>query len=381
MTENNIEFRVPVTVIKDIFPHPNTKVERLEIAVVFGFNVVVRKNQYRKNQTVIYVPIDSILPKDLEAQIFGQDSKIKLTKGRIKQIRIQQFASQGLIVNTEDIRALHTNLGMLEEGQNLAEILGIKKYDPPAPDYQANGPKVKKERNRAYENPYFHSYGGIENAKWYPDIFTPGQEVVYQIKVHGSNGRAGLLPYVAKSWFEKLRLWLGILPTHQFTYGSNTVQLQSKSYNGFYDENVYAEACKNYGIKEKLKENETVYFEIYGAKIQKDYMYDCEPGQRKILVFDVKVLAEDKKSTRWLSVDELTVWCKERDLPMVPFVYRGPHDPVLAKEYTKGKCIGGQKVREGIVIRDPNETVSYFGKKWLKLLSEAYLDLDGSDFH
>jgi hypothetical protein len=110
-------------------------------------------------------------------------------------------------------------------------------------------------------------------------------------------------------------------------------------------------------------------------------MYDCEPGERKIVVFDVKILADDKKSTRWLSVDELKIWAQERDLPLVPELYRGPHSKELAEQYTKGSCLGGQKVREGIVIRDPNETVSFFGKKYLKLLSTEYLDQNNTEFH
>lgn len=384
MSEDQIEFRVPVTQIKEIYPHPNPKVERLEIVKVFDFNVVVRKGQYRISQTVIFVPIDSILPNNLETQIFGPDSKIKLTKGRIRQIRIQQFASQGMIISTEDIRALHPNLGMLEEGQNLAEILGITKYDPPAPDYQANNtPRAKKERNRSYENPYLHEYNGCENFKWYPDVFTEGQEVVYQEKIHGTNGRAGILPTVVKTRWQKLLKFLKLLPEYQFCYGSNKVQLQSKSYTGFYDDNVYAEACKKYDIKNKLKPHETVYFEIYGDKVQKDYMYDCKGHERRIVIFDVKVLASDYKSTRFLTTSELAQWCEDRQLPLVPYLYQGAHTKELAKQYTKGRSVLApqQEIREGIVIKDPKETVSFFGKKYLKYLNEDYLDLDNTDFH
>ena len=374
------EFRTPVTNIKAINPHPNPAVERLEIATVFDFNVVIRKDQYKVGDTVVYVQIDSILPFELESKIFGPNSKIKLNKGRVRQIRIQQFASQGMLLDLKDLESY--NLGELEEGKNLAEILGITKYEPPQPDFQSNEPRVKKERNKSYENPYFHQYGGLENQKFYPDLFVDGQEVVYEVKIHGTNGRASMLPYKIKGFFDKVRKFFGILPKYQFCYGSNTVQLQTKSYTGFYDENVYAEACRKYFIQDKLEPNETVYFEIYGAKIQKNYMYDCDPGERKIFVFDVKILSDDKMSTRWLSVDELTAWCKDRDLPMIPILYRGQHSKELAKEYTKGSCIGGQKVREGIVIRDPNETVSLIGKKALKLLSEDYLDdKNNSDFH
>lgn len=377
----SIEFRTPVTIVKAIQPHPNA--DRLDIATVFDFNVVVRRSQYQVGDTVLYIPIDSILPPELEAKIFGQESKIKLTNGRVKQIRIRQLASQGMLVDLKDIKELHPKLGQLEEGQNLADKLNIVKYEPPAPDFQSNGPKTKKERNKFWENPYLHEYGGLVNAKWYPDAFLEGQEVVYQEKIHGTNARAAQLPFVPKTLFQKLKKFLGLTPKYQFCYGSNCVQLQSKSYTGFYDDNVYSEACKHYDIENKLERNETVYFEIYGSKIQKDYMYDCKSGERKIVVFDVKILAADKQSTRWLNTDELRDWCIDRNLPMVPELYRGPHSKDLAKEYTKGNSAlsNTQKIREGIVIRDPKETVSLFGKKCLKLLSEEYLDKNNSDFH
>lgn len=374
MEEN---FRVPVTKIKALHPHPNPKVERLEIATVFDFNVVVRKNQYKLNDTVIYVPIDSVLTTELEAKIFGPNSKIKLNKSRVRQIRIQQFPSQGMLIDPTD-----TGLTDLEEGQNLAEVLKITKYEPELPDYQENTTKVKKERNKSYENPYFHQYGGLLNVKWYPEIFVEGQEVVYQEKIHGSNGRASLSPNVPKTLLQKIIHFLGLTPKHTFCYGSNTVQLQAKSYTGYYDNNIYGEMCKKYDIANKLKPNETVYFEIYGDGIQKGYTYGCAQGERKIVVFDVKVLSQDQKSTQWLNANEVEAWCKERDLPMVPIIYKGPHSKEKAKECTLGNSlIGEQLIREGIVIKDPNETVNFIGKKFLKQLSEDYLDLDTSDFH
>lgn len=372
MEEN---FRVPVTKIKALNDLPNSN--NLAIATVFDFNVVVRRHQYKINDSVIYIPIDSVLPNKLEEKIFGTESKIKLNKGRVKQIRIRKFPSQGMLVDPSD-----TELADLEEGQNVAELLGVTKYEPEVSTHEANQPRTKKERNRSWENPYMHEYGGLLNAKWYPDLFEEGQEVVYQEKIHGTNARAGLLPYTPKTLWQKLLKFLKLAPDFQFTYGSNKVQLQAKSYTGYYEDNVYAEACKKYGIQNKLKPHETVYFEIYGDGVQKDYSYGCKKGEHRIVVFDVKVLAEDCKSTQWLTTSELAKWCQDRGLPMVPVVYQGPHSKEAAKKATEGpSLLGGQPIREGIVIKDPKETTSFIGKKYLKLLSDAYLDLDGTDFH
>lgn len=381
MEENNtIEFIVPITKIVEKQAHPNA--DRLEFVKVFDFNVIVRKDLYQVGDTVTYVPIDSILPPDLEMKIFGEDSKIKLTKGRIKQIRIRGHASQGMLIKMDDIQEYFKELPTI--GDNIASILSITKYEPPAPSFASNQPGVKKERNRKWENPYFHTYGGLQNWKYYAnsDLFPEGSEVVYQEKIHGTNGRASLSPTVVKTLWQKVLRFFRRLPDYQFCYGSNNVQLQFKRYTGWYGDNIYAEACKKYNLELKLQPNETVYFEIFGSGIQKGYTYGHKDGEQSIVVFDVKVLSDDKKSTRWLSVDELTQWCKERFLPIVPLLYRGPHSKELAPFYTKGdSAIGGQKIREGIVIRDPNQTECFYGKKIFKLLSEEYLDGDQTDFH
>lgn len=376
MEEIEIKFRVPVTKIKRIDPHSNA--DRLSIATVFGFQVVVSKDLYQVGDTCIYVPIDSILKKETEEVLFGPDSKVKLNKSRVRQIRIRGVVSQGMLINP----SLFPQLKNLEEDQNVAEELGITKYEPPAPSYASSHYKGPQLRNKPKENPFFHKYAGVENFKWYPDLFVEGQEVVYQPKIHGTHLRFGMLPYIPTTLWDKIRKFLRILPKYQFTYGSNNVQLQQRNgHKGYYGEDIYGAACKKYDVKNKIKPHETVYCELHGPGIQKNYSYGL--SEHAIVVFDVKVLAPDCKSTRWLTVDEVHHYCLERGLPVIPTKYRGPHSIELAKEYTKGKCMmGGDDPEEGIVIRDPNETSSYMGKKWLKLISEDYLsDQSNTDNH
>src|SRR5271166_1293205 len=57
-------YKVPLTTIVNITPH--TGADRLEMAWVYGFQVVVKKGQYKVGDKVVYVPVDSILPQWLE---------------------------------------------------------------------------------------------------------------------------------------------------------------------------------------------------------------------------------------------------------------------------------------------------------------------------
>ena len=361
------EFRVPVTKITDFLAIPNA--DKIELAKVFDFNVVVRKGQYKVGDTVIYAPIDSILPNELEYKIFGPDSKVKLNKGRIRQIRLRGAVSQGMLIDPSD-----TSLKNLTEGDDVSEKLGIIKYEPEAPSYQSNLPRVRKERNKFYENPYFHQYGGLVNIKFYPEMFPEGSDVVYQEKLHGSNFRCGFLPQTPKGIWQKILKYFNKFPEQQFCFGSNTVQRQhssKKNTSTYYGEDIYAQMVKKYNLENILPANTILYGEVYGPGIQKNYDYGLT--ELEIVVFDIKVLADDKKSNQWLNVDQVKEFCKQRGLPIVPELYRGPHSKELLQQHSKGASkIGTQPIREGVVIRDPKETTCYAGKKMFKLLNEDY---------
>jgi len=368
--------KVPYTTIRAIAPHPNA--DRLEVAVVYGFQVVVQKGKYQVGDKVLYCPIDSILPGWLEEKIFPPDSKIKLNKRRVRQIRIRGLASQGMLINLDDTSPIWYKVGFPENWKiesDLADALGITKYEPPevGPARTPGGPrKVKKD-----ENPFFHKYNGLDNIKWYPDKFKPEEQVVLQEKIHGTNARAACMPYVANTLWRKVKKYFGFAPAYEFCYGSNNVQLQNKDgHTGFYGEDVYGRMFKKIGVEDVLKPGETIFGEIYGDGIQKNYTYGCMPGEHKFVLFDVKVLLENGDQ-KWLSPDEVKAFAWERGFDMVPEVYRGPFISLdFVKAYTLGNSVlcPDQKVREGVVVKSLDNYDEFGNKRALKVISEVYLD-------
>ena len=375
MEDNVSTFKVPLTTIKDVLVHPNA--DKLEIAVVYGFNVIVGKGQYVPGDLCIYCPIDSILPMDLETKLFsGPDSKIKLNKGRIKQIKIRGAYSQGLLIGLE-----HIPQGILfgtEIETDLAETLKITKYEPPTPGFQSPG----KKRDKPRENPFFHVYGGIDNFKWYPDLFAEGEEVSITEKIHGSNIRFGLVPYVANNTWRKLLKFFKLVPEFEWVYGSNRVQLQQRwNYKGWYGEDVYGKVLKKYKVREKVAPGEIWYGELYGDGIQKNYSYGCENGEHKLVVFDLKYQFGD--TSFYADADNFFEISRERGFKTPPELYRGLFNKEATKALTAGDSVlvPDQKVREGVVVKSLKETNSIIGRKVLKLISEKYLEADNSDFH
>lgn len=376
--EGGSTYKVPYTSILDIQPHNNA--ERLEVATVYGFQVIVSKGRYKVGDKTVYIPIDSILPENLEKKLFPEDSKIKLNNHRVRQIKIRGLASQGMLVNPDEISDL-VNPKYLQDEQDLKKILNVKKYEPPVKSVSLNAGQGG-QRNKKNENPNFHKYNGLDNIKWFPNKFNEQTMVVIQEKLHGTNARASIMPYAATSLKKKILQFLRLAPKVENCYGSNNVEISAKStYKGFYGEDVYGSVFNKIDVFNKIKFGEAVYGEIIGPGIQKGYGYGLK--EHAFILFDVKVLQSDGKQ-KWLSPSEVKAFAIERGFQFVPVVYEGPFNKELAYTMTRGPSLfyPGEKVREGIVIKAAENYSVEGNKQALKWISEDYLaDTSNTDDH
>lgn len=369
-------YKVPYTKVLAVNPHPNA--DRLELATVYGFQVVVQKDKYKVGDTVIYVPVDSVLPPQLEQKIFPPESKIKLSKSRIRQIRIRQFPSQGMLIDPKDVGdLLPYDTCHLELEDDLSKDLGITKYEPPEADYS---PRDAISRNKPGKNSYFRTYNGITNIKWGDSIFQD-KEVEVTEKIHGTHVRFGLAPFEKNTWWKKVKGFFGLIPKYEFVYGSNNVELTNKvRKNSFYGGDIYGDTIKKYDAHDKVKEGEFFHGEIYGQGVQKGYSYGTK--ELKLIIFDIRVVQEDG-SQKWLDPEETERICKERGFDYVPVIYRGLYNKEEIQKYVSGPSIldPNEKIREGIVIKVAKGYDMESHKLSLKWINPDYLDLDNSDFH
>lgn len=369
-------FKVPVTSILRIEDHPNA--ERLSLAYVYGFQVVIQKNRYKVGDRILYIPVDSVIPEWLDQKLFPVGSKVKLDKRRVRQIRLRQSTSQGMIVNLEDI-AEKVNPQYLDLEQDLSKALDIRKYEPPA--RKDTSTKPGKPRNKALENPRFHQYGGIDNIKWYPSLFDQ-KEVIIQEKLHGSNCRASYTKAVPNTLWKKVLNFFGKLPAYEYCYGSNRVQLQERrGYKGYYGEDVYGAVLKKVDAFSKLKPGETIYGELIGPGIQKGYDYGHT--EHHFVLFDVKMERQDG-SQEYLDPEEAEQYAKERGFDFVPVLYRGVYNPEFSKQLASGPSVYSpqERVREGVVVKARKEYGVSGSKQALKLINEDYLaDTSNTDNH
>lgn len=105
--------------------------DMIELAIVDGWKVVVAKNVGHKvGDTVVYCEIDSFLPIKEEFEFLRKSSYKKMggQEGfHLRTVKLRGQVSQGLIL---PIHVLPFG-EMVQEGQDVTEMLGIIKYEPP----------------------------------------------------------------------------------------------------------------------------------------------------------------------------------------------------------------------------------------------------------
>lgn len=363
-------YKVPLTRVLKVEPH--SKADRLDICTVYGFQVITQKDKYKVGDLVVYVPIDSILPYDLEKRLFPEGSKITLTKNRVRQIRIRQLVSQGMFIEPMELADLLDikSVTEIKEEADLSVVLKIRKYEPPV---REGTPRNPRERNRPKENPHFRKYNGVTNIKWAPTRFE-NEEVIIQEKIHGSHVRFGRPPFVANTWKKRFKALLGLAPKFEFVYGSNNVELTNRpSYVGFYGEDVYGKSLEKCMAMSKVKDGEFVHGEVYGPGVQANYDYST--NDHKVVIFDVRILNEDG-TQKWLNPEECEAYAKERGFDFVPVLYRGVYSADVLANLTVGPSVmdPNTKVREGVVVKSRHTYDIEQNKQAFKSINPKYLD-------
>jgi len=112
---------------------PIKDADRIELAIVDGWKVVVNKGDHNIGDLVVYFEIDSLLPIQEEFEFLRKSSYKMMSDGtegfRLKTIRLRGQVSQGLVVPTTVLPA-----GVpIIEGEDVTDILGVVKYEPPIP--------------------------------------------------------------------------------------------------------------------------------------------------------------------------------------------------------------------------------------------------------
>lgn len=105
--------------------------DRIEVAQVLGWQVVVNKGLYKVNDLVVYAEIDSWIPNSVAPFLTKEGYEPKEYNGvkgeRLRTVKLKKQISQGLIL---PITVLDRPWDA-EEGDDVSEALGIQKWEQP----------------------------------------------------------------------------------------------------------------------------------------------------------------------------------------------------------------------------------------------------------
>jgi len=189
-----------IVTIDEIKPHPNA--DRMDIAIIKGWQLCVAKNGYEVGMEGVYFTIDTMVPKEV-AEALDFDKYLSFSNvdpgyGRVRSVRLRGEPSYGVfipkdvikeyletitdkisIIKSENIldadKAIALNV-ILAVGMNLAETLGCKKWEPPL---------ILNSQDAERDHGLFDKYTDIENFRNYNRVILEGEDVVITEKIHG----------------------------------------------------------------------------------------------------------------------------------------------------------------------------------------------------
>jgi RNA ligase (TIGR02306 family) len=342
---------------------PIDNADRIELAKVLGWQVVVKKDEFKVRDLIIYCEIDSLLPEKPEFEF------LRPRKFRIKSMKLKGVLSQGIIFSIdflpEDVKGsvlaqcLVGNKELI--GTDVTEKMGITKYEPPI------SPQMMGKILGDFPTHIIPKTDEIR-LQSIPDILSEfvNREIYISTKMDGTSFTCYHL------------LQTNTEEPHKFGVCSRNLELKE-------DETVYWDIAHKLNLKQRLTDyfvsynkNIAIQGEICGPGINKNHA-----GLKKLSLFIFNIYDIDQQ--KCFNFDDLNRTAAELQLETVPIDWIGKFD---IKEFTvekliemaRGKYSGTNNNREGIVIRPvcgtSSEVVSSYGGDPRRGLSTKVINND-----
>lgn len=381
-------FSVEIVKIEKIESIPNA--DAIECAVVGEYRSIIKKGQFEAGQLAAYIPESALVPETLlkEMGLYGRLSGSE--KNRVKAIKLRGVISQGL---------LYPKRPEWSEGQDVAEILGITKYEPRIPAQFAGEQGFLKPRvinGEVQGQSTITLKFDIENFKKWNRVLEYGEEVVMTEKIHGTFFCIGVVPEEYQS--DDLLEGKYVVSSKGLIKNGIFIKANSANVN-----NTYIKAALKFGlgeVAEKIRDNlngrptkhrenkedqvEVVWImgEVFGRSVQKLLDYGVPSGDLSFRAFDVKTVSKSGRSS-YMNFHEFQGFMEYHKVPTVPLIYTGPFSKEKLLKVTNGKeTITGKSshIREGVIVKPIHErSDAKLGRVILKSVSDAYLEKSDGD--
>lgn len=320
--------------------------DRIEKIKVLGWQIVVKKGEFKPGQLCVYCEIDSVLPEKPEFEF------LRPKKFRIKTTKLHGIISQGIafplsILSDDDrisiLEEYHMNGNEHIIGQNVTEKLGIIKFEIPISPGQKGNTKRPFPKHLIPETDELRIQSipkVLEEIK--------GKEVYATEKVDGTSYTVfHNLTTTDKDGIIELTSYVGVCSRHQ--------ELKDDG-----DIDVYWRITHKLKIEEKLRKyyedhkvNLAIQGEICGKGTQGNKL-----GLKEDELFVYNVWNIDEQ--RYYGLVDFEHICAELGLKTIKILWQCKFNFSLDElvEIAKGKYSGTKNNREGIVVRPVEECFS-----------------------
>lgn len=328
---------------------PVEKADKLEVATVLGWKVVVKKREFKPKEKVIFFEIDSFLPIREEFE-FLRDSSYKSDplngEGfRLRTVKLRGQISQGLIIPAGEYKNLPI-------GTDLTEELGVKVYQ----DIE---------------------YGSSSTGKIIRE-FHPLISKTDEIRVQSEPKRLEALkrkPYYISEKVDGQSITISYTKDEGVRLFTRNVEINKE------DNGLIWKYFTNLGLPQAMEiNNKDIYLqgELYGPGIQNNPL---KKSKLDWLYFNLGIIDTENKTSNRVPYNEWNNFFREnKDLEQ----FKNKHVKILEegdsfnytledlKEKTKGNYDNAGQ-REGIVIR-PKEDITFEDEPLsMKIIDEKYL--------
>ena len=385
-----------VVTIDDIQPIPGK--DRVECAIVGGWTVMVRKEQFKPGNKAIYFEIDSRVPEK-EPFMFLEGKHYKIKTQGYKNPDGSKFYSQGLLMGIEDFNGELDWINNINSTETifLTKELGVTYSDP-----EDNKRKSNKANPNAKYQRMMNCHPKLAKSKFgrwcMKHIFA--KKLLYLILGGDKKLGEAKFPYwVSKTDEERVQncfthvhsidtKWIatekrdgtsttmtlkGRGKNQQYIVCSRNVPMTNRKDGSWYETNVYTEMADKYSIKNVLEdllteeyEFVTIQGETFGERIQKR---DYGLKERVFEAFNV-IFGYKDGTTKRLNPIEMKTLMDKYNVQTVPIIETNIILPDTCEEILdmaggEAAIYGG--MREGIVFR------SLDGKHSFKAVDNAFL--------
>lgn len=326
--------------------------DKIEVAEVLGWQCVVKKGEFKVGDVVIYVEVDSVMPEVPEFEFLRE------RKFRVRTIKLRGQVSQGLVLPLGDLSDRY-NKGKLHIGDDVSELIGIKKHLPPSEREEIRQEFVERGRLAKYMRRYsfFRKFFLKSKDKSLPYWVSKTDEERIQNIGHVLSNYPDCSVYVTeKVDYQSVTFTGKYLPRYNGILGRLFPKkykfiVCSRNFQVFDKASLYWRVAEKYKIEQILTENPnlTIQGEQGSTNVQGNKYGIKEP---KLWVFNII----DHERRYHFDYNEMGNFCEKYGLTPVPLLSVCKLSDIGSSvrdvvEYSRGKSVIANIDREGVVVR------------------------------